>query len=69
MGEARLRVYVGTLTAFAAALSASWIYGHGLGFDLRFVLGTAVFASLILLGDTLSVRINERLTIGASDVG
>ena len=69
LDEACLRVYVGTLTSLAATLIASWVYWHGLGFDLRFVLGTAVFASLILLGDAFSVRINERLTIGASDVG
>lgn len=69
MGEAHLRTYVGALAVFATILVASWVYWHGLVFDLRFVLGAAVFAGFILLGDKLSVRINERLTIGASDVG
>src|SRR5215210_7414808 len=68
LSAANLRTYVGTLAAFAVALVASWIYWHGLVLDLRLVLGAAVFASLLLLGDVLSVRINEQLTISASDV-
>ena len=70
MDLARVRIYVGILTAFAGALLASWIYfWHGPVFDLRLVVGTAVFACLILLGDALSISINDRFTIGASDVG
>ena len=69
MGEASLRTYVGALAAFAASLAVSWIYWYGFVLDLRLVLGTAIFAAVILLGDVFSVRINERLTISASDAG
>lgn len=37
--------------------------------DRRLVIGTAVFAGFILLGDLLSVRINEQFTVGAWDIG
>ena len=69
MGEAHLRTYIGALAAFAASLVASWIYWYGFVLDLRLVLGTAIFAAIVLLGDVFSVRINERLTISASDAG
>jgi len=69
LNEANLRTYVVTLAALATTLAASWIYWYGVPFDPRLVLGTVIFMGFILLGDKLSVRINERLTIGASDVG
>ena len=69
MGEAHLRTFVGALAAFAASLAASWIYWYGCVLDPRLVLGTCIFAAIVLLGDLFSVRINERLTISASDAG
>ncbi len=50
-------------------LAASWIYWEGFELDRRLVLGTAVFAGFILLGDLLTVRINEQFTVGAWDIG
>jgi hypothetical protein len=50
-------------------LAASWIYQEGLELDWRLVIGTAVFAGFILLGDLLSVRINEQFTVGGWDIG
>jgi HD-GYP domain-containing protein (c-di-GMP phosphodiesterase class II) len=50
-------------------LAASWVYWEGFAFDRRLVIGTAIFASFILLGDLLSVRINEQFTVGAWDIG
>ena len=50
-------------------LAASWVYWEGFAFDRRLVIGTAIFAGFILLGDLLSVRINEQFTVGAWDIG
>jgi HD-GYP domain-containing protein (c-di-GMP phosphodiesterase class II) len=50
-------------------LAASWIYREGFEFDRRLVIGAAVFAGFILLGDLLSVRINEQFTVGVWDIG
>jgi HD-GYP domain-containing protein (c-di-GMP phosphodiesterase class II) len=69
LSEAHLKTYVGTLAAFAASLAASWIYWHGLKVDPRLLVGIAIFAAVILLGDMLSVSINERLTFSALDAG
>jgi hypothetical protein len=69
LGEVHLRTYIGALAAFAASLAATWIYWYGFVLDVRLVLGTAIFAAVILLGDVFSVRINERLTFSASDAG
>jgi HD domain len=69
LGKIRLATYVATLTIVAAMLAASWIYWEGIELDRRLVIGTAVFASFILLGDILTVRINEQFTIGAWDIG
>jgi hypothetical protein len=69
LGEVHLRTYIGALAAFAASLAATWIYWYGFVLDVRFVLGTAIFAAVILLNDVFSVRINERLTFSASDAG
>jgi HD domain len=69
LGKAHLRTFIGALAAFAASLAASWIYWYGFVLDPRLVLGTCIFAAIVLLGDLFSVRINERLTISASDAG
>lgn len=50
-------------------LAASWIYWEGFELDRRLVIGTVVFAGFIVLGDLLSVRINEQFTVGAWDIG
>lgn len=65
MGEVHLRTYVGVLVAFAATLAGAWVYWYGLTFETRFVVGTLVFASLVLLGDIFAIRINEQVTAGA----
>jgi HD-GYP domain-containing protein (c-di-GMP phosphodiesterase class II) len=67
LGEAHLKTFIGAQAAFAALLAVSWIYSYGLLLDLSLGLGTAVFAAVVLLGDMFSIRINERLTISASD--
>ena len=69
LGEAHLKTYIGTLAALAAALVASWVYWDGVALDARFILGTAVFAILALAGDSVALRLNERSSIGVSDVG
>jgi HD-GYP domain-containing protein (c-di-GMP phosphodiesterase class II) len=69
LGEANLKTYIGALAAFAALLAASWIYWYGLVIGPRLVIGTAIFAAVILLGDMFSIRINEQRTISASDAG
>ena len=51
MREIYLKTYVGVLAALAVALAASWIYWNGLTVDPRFVLGAAIFAGFMLLGD------------------
>jgi hypothetical protein len=67
-GEFHLRAYVGALAAFAAALAASWAYWYGAEFDVRILVGTAVFAGLVLASFALSVRIGERAEMGTWDV-
>ena len=69
MREVYLRTYVGVLTALASALVASWIYWNGLTIEPRFVLGAAIFAGLVLLGDAFPLRISERYALGAWDIG
>ena len=69
MREVYLRTYVGVLAALATALAASWIYWNGLTVEPRFFLGAAIFAVLILLGDAFPLRISERHSLGAWDVG
>ncbi|MDQ3658396.1 MAG: HD domain-containing protein [Actinomycetota bacterium] len=69
MSEAHFRTYIGTLTAFAAALAISWIHWYEPTFDPRFMIGAAIFAAFLLFSDAFSVRINERITIDASDIG
>lgn len=69
LSETHLRTFIGVLVAFAVALAASWIYRYGLMPELRFVLGTAIFAGFILLGDMFPIRITERHSVGMWDVG
>ena len=57
------------MVVFAAALCASWIYARGMEFDLRLVVGAAVLGGFLVVGEVLSTRVNERLTISASDIG
>ena len=61
--------FLGALSVFAAALCALWIYARGVEFDLRLLVGAAIFGSFLLMGEILSTRVSERLTISASDVG
>jgi len=69
LNEARLTAYVGAIVALAAALCASWTYWYGVPVGPRFVVGATIFAGFLVLGETFSARINEHLTISASDVG
>ena len=64
-----LIVYIVALLAFAATLAASWIYWYGMEVELYFILGAAIFAGLILLGDVLPIRVSETYSIGAWDIG
>ncbi len=63
-----MKTYVGALAAFAAALAASWAYWYGAEFDARILVGTAIFAGLILASFALSVRIGEHTFMGTWDV-
>jgi HD-GYP domain-containing protein (c-di-GMP phosphodiesterase class II) len=67
LGDAHLKTFIGALAALAASVAACWIYWYGLVLGLHLAVGTAVFAAVVLLGDMFSVRINDRLTISASD--
>jgi HD-GYP domain-containing protein (c-di-GMP phosphodiesterase class II) len=67
--EIYLRMYVGVLAALATALAASWIYWNGLTLEPRFVVGAAIFAGFMLLGDAFPLRISERHALGAWDIG
>ncbi len=69
MREVYLRTYVGVLAALAAALATSWVYWNGLTIEPRFVLGAAIFAGFVVLGDAFPLRISERYALGAWDVG
>jgi hypothetical protein len=66
--EAYLRIYIGVLTAFAAALCASWIYWYGLTVEPRLIAGTAILACFALLGDVFPVRVSERTVISTCAV-
>src|SRR5215212_8598295 len=66
--EALLKTYIAVLVAFAAALCVSWIYSYGFSLDLRLVVGAAILACFILLGEVFSVQVSERTAISACDV-
>jgi HD-GYP domain-containing protein (c-di-GMP phosphodiesterase class II) len=57
------------LGAFAAVLTVSWIYSHGVATDTRFLLGTLVFSGLLYLLCTYRIRVSERCEISALDIG
>ena len=69
MREVYVRTFVGVLSALALALAGSWVYGHGLPVEPRYVVGAVVLACLILLGDALPTYVDGRHTIGAWDIG
>ena len=66
--EARLKTYIAVLAAFAAALCVSWIYAYGFSLDLRLVVGAAILACFILLGEVFSVQVSERTEISTCDL-
>ena len=55
MGKVHLRTYIGVLAASAATLAGAWVYWYGLALEPRFIVGTLVFAGLVLLGDIFSI--------------
>ena len=63
MGETNLRIYIGVLAAFAVTLAASWTYFYSATTEVRFMLGAAVFAVLLVLADTFPIRISEHIEI------
>lgn len=68
MSEARgrnVKTYVAALATFAVALCSSWVYWEGLTFAPQLLVGTAVLACFILLGDVFSVQISERTAVSA----
>jgi hypothetical protein len=67
--ESYLRIYVGALLALALALASSWIYRYGFTFEIRFLVGTLVLTSFVLLGDLYPLRVSEKTTLGVWDVG
>jgi hypothetical protein len=68
LGETYLKIYIGSLVAFAATLVASWSYWYGLTFEPRLVVGTAVFACFILAGEFFSLPLSKQATIGVSNI-
>jgi HD-GYP domain-containing protein (c-di-GMP phosphodiesterase class II) len=68
LGEARVRNYTGALAAFAVALVVAWSYRYGLKVEPQLVVGTAVFACFIFLGDLFSIRVSERTSIGVWNI-
>lgn len=69
MGKVGFGTFLGALVAFAAALGATWTYAYGAEFHGRLLVGAAVLGSFLLVGEMLSTRVSERLTVSASDVG
>jgi hypothetical protein len=66
--EAYLKTYIGVLAASAALLCVCWIYWYGISLESRFVVGAAVLACFILLGDAFSVQVSKRTAISACAV-
>jgi HD-GYP domain-containing protein (c-di-GMP phosphodiesterase class II) len=64
--EARLKIFVGVLAAFAVALYASWVYWHGLTVDPRLIVGTAILGCFALFGDIFPVQVTERVAISTA---
>ena len=55
--------------ALALALAASWTYRYGFTFEVRFVVGTLVLTSFVVLGDLFPLRVSDKTTLGVWDVG
>src|SRR5829696_8069926 len=66
--EAHLKTYITALVTFAAALCVSWIYAYGFSLDLRLVVGAAILACFILLGEVFSLQVSERTEISTWDL-
>ena len=66
--ETKLRTYIGILAAFAVMLAASWTYWYSATAEVRFMLGAAVFAVLLVLADAFPIRVSERSEISAMEI-
>ena len=69
MVETKLRTYIGILAAFAVTLAASWTYWYSATTEVRFVLGAAVFAVLLVLADAFPIRVSEHSEISTVEIG
>ena len=69
MRKSHLNVYVGALSGLAIAVAASWGYWYSVVLEPRFIVGTLVLASLILLGEIFPIRVSGLSTIGVWDIG
>jgi HD-GYP domain-containing protein (c-di-GMP phosphodiesterase class II) len=69
LGETNLRVYVGVLAALAVTLVSTWIYWYGAMVESRLIVGTAIFAVLLLLADLFPIRVSERFDISTVEIG
>jgi HD domain len=69
LGETNLKRYIAVLAAFAVALTASWTYWYDVVVEPRFIFGAGVFAVLLLLADTFSVRLSERWDLSTVEIG
>jgi HD domain len=68
LGETNLRIYIGVLAAFAVTLAASWTYWYGATTEVRFMLGAAIFAVLLVLADLFPIRVSERSEISTVEI-
>jgi hypothetical protein len=66
--EYYLKTYIAALATFAVALCVSWGYRYGLDVEPVLVVGAAVLAGFVLLGDIFAVRISERTVVSASAI-
>jgi hypothetical protein len=69
LGEAAVRIYVGSLAASAVALAASYAYWYDVAIEPRFIVGTLAFSVLLYLIRMFPVRVSERCEISALDIG
>lgn len=69
MPAAYLKTYIAVLAALATASVCSWVYWHGLEMDPRILIGVAVFAVLIFLGEAFPLRISGTSSVGIWDIG
>jgi HD-GYP domain-containing protein (c-di-GMP phosphodiesterase class II) len=60
-----LKTYIAALATCAVALCVSWGYRFGLDVEPVLVVGAAVLAGFVLLGDIFAVRITERTVVSA----